>query len=128
MLGISSDAVRKRAKRGTMPSETGADGRLYVRVDAGESDTYPPASLADRGELVDELRDRVQSLEGQLAAEREASGELRQIIAAMTSRIPEIEPPREAELPPEPPDAPENAAAPGEANRYRRPTDGYRGA
>ena len=39
-LGSTSEAVRKRAKRGTIPSETGEDGMLYVwvdgRVDAAE--------------------------------------------------------------------------------------------
>ena len=29
-LGITSEAVRRRAKRGTLPSENGEDGRLYV--------------------------------------------------------------------------------------------------
>ncbi len=110
LLGISSDAVRKRAKRGTMPSEIGADGRLYVWVDAGEPETYPTGEARGGGELVDELRDRVQSLEGQVAAEREASGELRRIIAALTQRIPEIEPPRDST--PEPRDAAENTTEP----------------
>jgi hypothetical protein len=111
LLGISSDAVRKRAKRGTMPHETGADGKLYVWVDTGEptgeTGAYPPGdSGALARELADELRDRVQSLENQLDKEREASSELRRIIAAMTSRIPELQ------APPAPRDAPENAAPP----------------
>ena len=29
-FGITSEAVRRRAKRGTLPSETGEDGRLHV--------------------------------------------------------------------------------------------------
>ncbi len=101
LLGISSDAVRKRAKRGTMAYETGADGRLYVWVDNGETDDYPAGEHGDQGgdrdtfvssdprdELVEELRDRVRALE-------EANRENRRIIAALTSRIPELEPPRD---------------------------------
>jgi hypothetical protein len=40
----------------------------------------------------DEMQDRVRFLEGQLQAGRDASSELRRIIAALTSRIPELEP------------------------------------
>jgi hypothetical protein len=41
VLGVTSDAVRKRAKRGTIPSETGLDGLLYVWVDDGSPDGLP---------------------------------------------------------------------------------------
>ena len=43
-----------------------------------------------RGTLRSERRDRVRSLEGQLEGEREANRENRRIIAALTSRIPEL--------------------------------------
>ena len=33
-LGIKEESVRKRVRRGKMRSEKGADGRLYVYVDA----------------------------------------------------------------------------------------------
>jgi len=33
ILDTTTEAVRKRAKSGTLPSTTGEDGRLYVRVD-----------------------------------------------------------------------------------------------
>ena len=32
ILDTTTEAVRKRAKRGTLPSTTGEDGRLYVRM------------------------------------------------------------------------------------------------
>lgn len=88
MLGISSDALRKRAKRGTIPYETGVDGKLYVWVDAGETEDFPTGDQGERDELVEELRDRVLALE-------EANRENRRIIAALTSRIPQLEPPRD---------------------------------
>ncbi|MDP9458182.1 MAG: hypothetical protein M3Q60_20950, partial [Actinomycetota bacterium] len=99
MLGISSDAVRKRAKRGTLAHERGPDGKLYVWVDTGESDGYPVGEsepgrgretdgdanrLAD--ELLEELRDRVRSLEHQLDAERQAHAETRRIAAMLAQR------------------------------------------
>jgi hypothetical protein len=100
LLGISSAAVRKRAKRGSIPYETGADGKLYVWVDEakpGETDDYPPEDdrreddrrRGGRDELVEELRDRVGALEA-------ANRENRRIIAALTSRIPELEAPRDS--------------------------------
>jgi hypothetical protein len=46
-------------------------------------------------ELLEELRDRVRSLENQLADEREANRDNRRIIAGLVQRIPELEPPRE---------------------------------
>ncbi len=113
MLGISSDAVRKRAKRGTLAHERGPDGKLYVWVDAGESDGHPvEKSRPGRGretdgdanrladELLEELRDRVRSLEHQLDAERQAHAETRRI-AAMLAQHPALKPS------PEPRDTPE---------------------
>ncbi len=99
LLGISSDAVRKRAKRGTIPYETGVDGKLYVWVDEGvpspgrspgETDDYPREETgpAYRDELVEELRDRVRALE-------EANRENRRIIAGLIQRVPELEAPRD---------------------------------
>ena len=56
-------------------------------------------------ELVGELRAHNTTLREQLEAEREANRENRRIIAALTSRIPELEAPQER-----PPDAPRGAA------------------
>jgi hypothetical protein len=39
-LGVTSEAIRRRAKRGTLPSEKGEDGLLYVWV-PDVSDTGP---------------------------------------------------------------------------------------
>jgi hypothetical protein len=55
--------------------------------------------------LVDELRDRVRFLEGQLEQANERDRENRRIVAALTSRIPAIE----ASEAPEEPEAPETA-------------------
>jgi hypothetical protein len=88
LLGISSDAVRKRAKRGTIPYETGVDGKLYVWVDEaspGETDDYPDEPTdRDQGDLVAELRDQVAYMREQLAEEREARRRADTIIAQLT--------------------------------------------
>jgi hypothetical protein len=92
LLGVSKDAVRMRVKRGTLPSEKGEDGRVYVWVNDnpdGDPDTvHPEPQVKAWRELIDELRDRVRSLE-------ESNRENRRIIAALTSRIPAIEAPQE---------------------------------
>jgi hypothetical protein len=41
VLGTSVDAVRMRARRGSLLSEKDPDGRVYVWVDSDESETKP---------------------------------------------------------------------------------------
>ncbi len=112
LLGISSDAVRKRAKRGTIPYETGVDGKLYVWVDEGvpspgETDGYPreagavPGAVPVRDDLLEELRDQVAFLRRELEAERNAHAETRRITYTLAQRVPELEPPRGAPHGPE---------------------------
>ena len=48
ILDTTTEAIRKRAKRGTLPSTTGEDGRLYVRVD-GQVDDWVDARVDRRG-------------------------------------------------------------------------------
>jgi hypothetical protein len=115
LLGVSKDAVRMRVKRGTLRSEKGEDGRVYVWVNvnpgADPSTVHPQEEVEAWRELIEELRDRVQSLE-------EANRENRRIIAALTSRIPEIEAPAT----PEQPGAPETTAV--EPLRAEQPRPG----
>jgi len=88
VLGVSKEAVRKRVQRGTLPSDVGEDGRRYVYLDdVGGVGRGGLHGDDPRYELIATLRD-------QLEAEREANRENRRIIAALASRIPEIEAPR----------------------------------
>jgi hypothetical protein len=96
VLGITEAAVRARINRGKLESEK-VENTVYVRLD---SDTTPVNS-GDQTALVEVLRDQVGMLKQQLNTEQTASAELRRIIAALTSRIPELEAPRQ-----EPPEAP----------------------
>ncbi len=95
-LGISPEAVRARIKRGTLHKEKGADGTVYVRLDADRTHDRMGAHDAARVELVDELRDRIRYLE-------EESKRKDAILLRMAERIPELE----ASAPPEPREAPE---------------------
>jgi hypothetical protein len=90
VLGITEAAVRARINRGKLESEK-VENTVYVRLD---SDTTPVNS-GDQTALVEALRDQVGMLKQQLNTEQAASAELRRIIAALTSRIPELEAPRQ---------------------------------
>ena len=94
LLGECKDAVRLQVKRGTLPSERSADGRVYVWVNvnpyADPDGVCPEAQAETWWTLIDELRDRVRSLE-------ESNRENRRIIAALTQRIPELEAPASPE-------------------------------
>jgi hypothetical protein len=90
VLGITEAAVRARINRGKLESEK-VENTVYVRLD---SDTTP-VNTGDQTALVEALRDQVGMLKHQLNTEQAASAELRRIIAALTSRIPELEAPRQ---------------------------------
>ena len=91
VLGISEDAVRMRVKRGTLDAER-EGGRLYVMLEA-----EPTNDPTGRTEMIEELRDRLRYIEGQLEQEREARTEERRrhdtLMAQLMQRIPELEAP-----------------------------------
>ena len=94
VLGISAEAVRRRIRRGTHPVGR-PGGTVYVLLDAPLDDCTTVDQPNDRTDfLIAELQDRVRSLE-------EANRENRRIIAALTSRIPAIEAPQEAQESPD---------------------------
>ena len=116
LLGISEDAVRSRLRRGTLRRETGKDGTVFVVLGTDrqatnqrpandrstDQQTNQPttsqatdASDADgeryQDELLEVLRDEVSHLRDQLDRERDASAELRRIVAGLVQRVPELE-------------------------------------
>jgi len=99
VLGISKEAVRKRVKRGTLPSDVGEDGRRYVYLDAGGDAGAPrggavPGPYDPRDELIATLKE-------QLEAERNAHAETRRIAYTLAQRVPELAPPRDEPRAPE---------------------------
>jgi hypothetical protein len=115
-LGITVDAIRKRIQRGTIAHQRGEDGRVWVLLDVASNLRDPANStVADAGEpayrpqtrdeLVDSLKDQVEYLR-QVIETRDLELQRKDsIIAALTQRIPELEPLREP--PQEPPAASE---------------------
>ncbi len=105
MLGTSVDAIRKRIRKGSLASEKGEDGRVYVWLDPDQDEGQPEASQGDpqpgveTSELVEELRRQNEYLREQLDVEREARTEERRrsdtLIARLMDRLPELEAPAE---------------------------------
>src|SRR5215213_3870497 len=104
-LGISPEAVRNRLSRGTLKSIK-EGGTVYVLLETdrtrhtGDIPTDRPSDTPQP--LVEEMRGRIESLERQLEQANERDRENRRIIAALTSRIPALEPPESPETPSEP--------------------------
>jgi hypothetical protein len=101
-LGVTEGAIRKRVQRGSINSEMGDDGRVYVYLDPYQDASYPE-SQDDREPSVEELRDRVRSLERLLDEERVARTEERRRhdtpMAQLMQRIPELEAAQRPEQP-----------------------------
>jgi excisionase family DNA binding protein len=102
-LGISQDAVRQRIRRGSMKHDKDDKGRVYVYLDltnthptdvhdASHDAVHNAVHDASRNELITELRDRVRFLEAELTDRKEESRRKDHIIAALTQRIPQLEP------------------------------------
>ncbi len=102
ILGISEDGVRKRVKRGSIPHDRDEDGKLYVYLDASETEPDMSGDASDDAPvwtLVDQLRSENEYL-------REESRRKDHIIAGLVERIPELEAPAS----PEPRESPETAS------------------
>ncbi len=131
-LGISEAGVRKRVQRGQIPHERDDAGRLFVWISPGE--TRHAASRDDAEEshdtapLVEEVRDRLRYVEGQLEAERQAHAETRRLLLSALEKIPPaIEPPSEVRVSPteatEQPGRVEPQPAVGEAQEPRESSE-----
>jgi len=118
LLGLSVEAVRKRAERGKLASVKGEDSTRYILLDADQTKTGPSPDN-DQTELIEALYGQIEFLREELAARnvelrhreeeyREESRRKDHLLAAALERIPAIDPPEEA--PPEPREEPETAS------------------
>ena len=101
VLGVGTDAVRKRVSRGTVEHER-VDDAVYVwlddRHDNGTTGRHDNGTNGDGAELLDAYRDQLDSykdqvvyLRSQLDQERRANDENRRLLAALIQRVPELE-------------------------------------
>jgi hypothetical protein len=109
-LGTTVDAIRKRVQRRTIPYEKDADGRVWILLDTGRPRQDATGHRHDSGasqELVEELRDRIAFLEGQLRRRDEEIGRRDAVLLNMTEAMKALNPPREAQSREEPSESPE---------------------
>jgi excisionase family DNA binding protein len=108
-LGITESAVRKRAKRGQIPSEKVTEGkreRLYIYLDP-EVDRVPEPF---RERYMRSLEDRVRTLEDEVMRQQAIILSMSQSMQALT-----------AGAPPEPRESPESEARPGPSETPTEP-------
>jgi hypothetical protein len=96
-LGVTEGAIRKRVQRGSINSEMGDDGRVYVYLDLSQDKSHPESQV-DSGALVESLQDQIAFLRTQLDVRAEEIqrrdviiSQLTQANAALASRVPELE-------------------------------------
>ncbi len=100
LLGLSVEAVRKRAERGKLTSVKGEDGARYILLDGDQTVTGPRPDH-DQSELVEALTSQIEFLREELAARnvelrhreeqyREESRRKDHLLAAALERIPEL--------------------------------------
>ena len=98
LLGTSTEAVRKRAMRGSLRSDR-QNGRVLVWVDEGRTEGGREAQV-DREALLEAKEETIRTLREQLEAERRANEDNRRLLAALIQRVPELEaPPASREVP-----------------------------
>jgi excisionase family DNA binding protein len=112
-LGISQDAVRKRIKRRSIRYERGEGGRVYVYLDASETEQD-----TDRGRVQDHTAELIATLREQLEAERQAHAEARRLLLEALTKIPPA-----IEAPGSPETAAEETIEPTSSEPSREPTE-----
>src|SRR5215212_8559787 len=98
-LGISEGALRQRLHRGSIESEKGEDGRVYVvisRDNEGDNAHNTAGDGPGPDEITELLRQHNEFLRRELEVWQEEARRKDHIIAALTERIPELEPASEA--------------------------------
>ena len=94
-LGLTVDAVRKRVQRDQIAHEKDAAGRVRIILDEPETmQDEGPATSGQSNTLVEELRDRIAFLEGQLQGREEELRRRDAILMNMTEAMKAIGPPR----------------------------------
>lgn len=113
VLGITEPALRQRIRRGQYESEKDDDGRIYVWLDVQSMSQVESnqALLEAKDETIAHLNEQLSFLRAELERKDHLLAQMNANIAALTERIPAIEPP--AEVPPDEPESPVTASEEG---------------
>jgi hypothetical protein len=99
LLGLSVDAVRKRAERGSLKKEKAPDGTVYIVLDtaprttgyATDRGTTYGETAAGRDSLVISLEDQITYLRSELETRNEELRRKDHLLAAALERVPQVE-------------------------------------
>jgi hypothetical protein len=107
VLGISAEAVRQRIKRRTLTTEKDADGSVFVLLDGDITRHNADRTNDITGDLalmqahLDSMNEQVSYLKAVIQVRDEELRRKDHLLAALTERLPELEPPRETRESPE---------------------------
>ncbi len=101
VLGISTDAVHKRVRRGSLESEKDEAGHVFVWLD-GADNGYTSASHDVHPMITERLESENEFLRRELERRSEELSEMRRIVAGLVQRVPQLEPPSDTPQEPEP--------------------------
>ena len=93
-LGISSEGVRQRIRRGSLESEKGTDGRVYVFVEDEDLDRTP--SEPDKDEVLTRMEDELAFLRQELATRDEEIRRRDAVLLSLSEGLKALNPPAEA--------------------------------
>lgn len=95
LLGLSIDAVRKRAERGRLKREKDSDGTVYILLDPDQAAVGQRAAeeetASSQDALINSLQDQIQYLRHELDVRNEELRRKDHLLAASLERIPELE-------------------------------------
>src|SRR5215207_1113056 len=95
LLGLSIDAVRKRAERGRLKREKDSDGTVYILLDPDQTEAVQRATgeetATSQDALINSLQDQIEYLRHELDVRNEELRRKDHLLAASLERIPEPE-------------------------------------
>jgi len=95
LLGLSIDAVRKRAERGRLKREKDSDGTVYILLDPDQAEAGQRATgeetATSQDALINSLQDQIEHLRHELEVRNEELRRKDHLLAASLERIPELE-------------------------------------
>jgi hypothetical protein len=98
-LGISSEGIRQRIRRGSLESEKGTDGRVYVFLE--DEDLDGTSSEPNTDEVLTRMEDEIAFLRQELATRDEEIRRRDAVLLSLSEGLKALNPPPEEREPPE---------------------------
>ncbi len=92
-LGISSEGIRQRIRRGSLESEKGTDGRVYVFLE--DEDLDGASSEPDKDEVLTRMEDEIAFLRQELATRDEEIRRRDAVLLSLSEGLKALNPPPE---------------------------------